>query len=144
MREERRKQVFFRLRVVATLCALLLGWLSPVSPLLADDPDVCQMECCVAEGHCCCATRKPFVEGQLPNQNGQPILSDKALNAACPPQCAQPASGFQKLQVAKPLVVKSAGEAEVARLIYARTPHCARDTLTDESSAPRAPPLPLL
>jgi hypothetical protein len=144
MNQDGRKRVFTRLRVAAAVFALLLGWLLPALPLLANEPDVCSMECCVAEGHCCCATRKPFVKGHIPGADGRPVISEKELTASCPPQCAQPASGFHHLQFPKAAIVKYAGEVNVAQLIYARVPHFARDALADDPAAPRAPPLALL
>jgi hypothetical protein len=123
---------------------LLLGWLAPVLPLTATDPDFCSMECCVAEGHCCCAARKPFVKGQVPGADGHPVISEKELNASCPLRCAQPASSFHHLQFPKSPIVKYAGEVDVAQSIYARTLRFARDALADDHAAPRAPPVAFL
>jgi hypothetical protein len=55
MKKDVRKRIFTRLQASAVIFALMLGWLSPVAPLMANEPDFCSMECCVAEGHCCCA-----------------------------------------------------------------------------------------
>jgi hypothetical protein len=144
MNQDARKRIFTRLHASAAMFALLLGWLSPVLPLMRDDPDVCAMECCVAEGHCCCATRKPFVEGHLPGANGGPVISEKELTASCPPQCARPISSFHHLQFPKAPIVKHAGEVDVAQLIYARTLRFARDALANDPAVPRAPPVALL
>ncbi|MEP7337930.1 MAG: hypothetical protein ABI977_09310, partial [Acidobacteriota bacterium] len=51
------------LRAASALLIFLLGWSALPAVMLAQEPDTCWMECCVAEGHCCCATAKPFVEG---------------------------------------------------------------------------------
>jgi hypothetical protein len=144
MNQDGRKRVFTRLRASAALLALLLGWLSPALRLMASEPDVCRMECCVAEGHCCCASHKPFVKGHVPGADGRPAVSEKELTASCPLRCAQPSSGFHHLQFPKAPIVKYAGEVDVAQSIYARTPHFARDTLADDHAAPRAPPIALL
>jgi hypothetical protein len=144
MNQDGRKRDFTRLRVTAAVFALLLGWLAPVLPLAASEPDVCAMECCVAEGHCCCAARKPFVKGHVPGEDGRPVISEKELTAPCQPQCAQLASGFHPLQFPKAPVVKYAGEVDVAQSIYARTPRFARDALADDHATPRAPPFSLL
>ena len=144
MNQDGRKRVFTRLRVTAAVITLLLGWLAPTLPLAASEPDVCAMECCVAEGHCCCAARKHFVKGHVPGADGQPVFSEKELTASCQPQCAQPASGFHHLQFSKAPIVKYAGEVDLAQSIYARTPRFARDALADDHAAPRAPPVPLL
>ena len=144
MNQDGRKRIFTRLRTSAAMFALLLGWLSPVLPWIRDDPDVCAMECCVAEGHCCCATRKPFVKGHIPGADGQPVISEKDLTASCPPQCARLASGFYHLQFTKAAVVKYASEVDVAQLIYARTLRLGRDAIANDPAAPRAPPVALL
>lgn len=52
------------LRAASALLIFLLGWSALPATMLAQVPDTCSMECCIAEGHCCCATVKPFVEGQ--------------------------------------------------------------------------------
>jgi hypothetical protein len=144
MNQDGRKRIFTRLRATAAMFALLLGWLSPVLPLTANEPDFCSMECCVAEGHCCCAARKPFVKGQVPGADGRPVISENELKSSCPVRCAQTSSGFHHLQFPKAAVVKYASEVDVAQSIYARTPRFARDALADDHSAPRAPPVTLL
>lgn len=141
MKKDVRKRIFTRLQASAVMFALLLGWVSPVTPLMANEPDFCSMECCVAEGHCCCAERKPFVEGRLPGSDGKPVISEKELTAPCPLQCAQPGSGYHHLRLHKAAIVKYSGVADTSRLIYSLTPHFARDSLVDQSTALRAPPL---
>ncbi|HEU0173849.1 MAG TPA: hypothetical protein VFV58_06265 [Blastocatellia bacterium] len=144
MNQDGRKRVFARLHAAAAVFALLLSWLSPALRLMANEPDVCGMACCVAEGHCCCAKRKHFVKGHVPGADGRPAISENELKASCPLRCAQPASGFHHLQFPKAPIVKYAGEVDVAQSIYARTPRFARDALADDHAAPRAPPLSLL
>jgi hypothetical protein len=141
---DRRKQAFFRLRAALVALALLIGRLGPALPLAAGESEVCAMECCVAEGHCCCAARKPFVKGHEPGADGQPVISEVELTASCPPRCSQPASGFHHFQFHKAVVVKYAGEVDPAQAIYAQTPRFARDALADGHAAPRAPPVALL
>jgi hypothetical protein len=144
MNQDGRKRIFTRLRATAAMFALLLGWLSPVLPLTANEPDFCSMECCVAEGHCCCAARKHFVKGHVPGADGRPAISEKELTASCPLRCAQLASGFHHLQFPKAPIMKYAGEVDVAQSIYARSPRFARDALAGAPAAPRAPPVTLL
>jgi hypothetical protein len=144
MNQDGRKRDFTRLRITAAVFALLLGWLAPMLPQAVSEPDVCGMECCVAAGHCCCAARKHFVKGHLPGADGRPVISEKEVTASCPMRCAQPASGFHHLQFPKAPIVKYAGEVDVAQAIYARTPRFARDALSDDHAAPRAPPFSLL
>jgi hypothetical protein len=144
MNHDGRKRVFARFRAAAAMVALLLGWLAPVLPLMANEPDVCGMACCVAEGHCCCARRKHFVKGHVPGEDGRPAISENELKTSCPLRCAQPAYGFHHLQFPKAPIVKYPGEVDVAQSIYARTPRFARDALADDHAAPRAPPFSLL
>jgi len=144
MNQDGRKRVFARLRAAAAVFALLLSWLSPALRLMATEPDVCGMACCVAEGHCCCAKRKHFVKGHVPGADGRPAISENELKASCSLRCAQPSSGFHHLQFPKAPIVKYAGEVDVAQSIYARTPRFARDALADDHAAPRAPPFSLL
>ncbi|MBO0726611.1 MAG: hypothetical protein J2P52_13495 [Blastocatellia bacterium] len=144
MNQDGRKRVFARLRAAAAVFALLLSCLSPALRLMANEPDVCGMACCVAEGHCCCAKRKHFVKGHVPGEDGRPAILENELKASCPLRCAQLASGFHHLQFPKSPIVKYAGEVDVAQAIYARTPRFARDALADDHAAPRAPPFSLL
>jgi hypothetical protein len=141
---DRRKQAFFRLRAALVALALLIGWLGPALPLAASESEVCAMECCVAEGHCCCAARKPFVKGRVPGADGRPVISEVEITASCPPRCAQPASSFHHLQFHKAVVVKYAGGADSALSIYARAPRFARGAPAYDTAAPRAPPVALL
>jgi hypothetical protein len=141
---DRRKQALFMLNAAFLALALLIGWLGPALPLVEGDSEFCAMECCVAEGHCCCAARKPFVKGQVPGADGRPVISDVELTASCPPRCAQPASGIHHLQFHKAVVVKYAGVVGAAQAIYARAPRFARSALADNPAVPRAPPVALL
>ncbi|MBL8172381.1 MAG: hypothetical protein JNJ50_29750 [Acidobacteria bacterium] len=69
-------------RALAALALLLLSWsASPVS-LLASEPDYCAMECCVADGHCCCASRKLYVAGE--ERDEHPTWQTARLEAPCP------------------------------------------------------------
>jgi hypothetical protein len=132
------------LRAAAAAFALLLGWLGPSLSLAASESEVCVMECCVAEGHCCCSARKPFVKGRAPGEDGQPVISENELRASCPPRCVQPAYGSHHLKFHKAAVVKYSAEADVSQSIYRRTPRFARGALADDPAAPRAPPVTLL
>jgi len=61
---DRRQWKKINLRAAGALLLFLLTWLSVPAAMLAQQPDVCSMECCVAEGHCCCASQRLWVEGQ--------------------------------------------------------------------------------
>jgi hypothetical protein len=58
-----RRWTKINLRAAGALLIFLVAWSALPVAMLAQESDVCSMECCVAEGHCCCATHKPFVEG---------------------------------------------------------------------------------
>src|SRR5215468_2380716 len=64
-------KTWLRLRGAISALALAMGWLSVPFSLASREPDVCEMECCVSEGHCCCAARKPFVKGHVPGADGR-------------------------------------------------------------------------
>jgi hypothetical protein len=144
MKKDVRKIIFTRLQAFVMAFALMLAWVSPVAPLMANEPEFCSMECCVAEGHCCCAERKPFVEGNLPGSDGKPVISENKITSPCPLQCTQPGYGYHHFRFQNAALVKYSGVADTSQLIYSQTPHFARDSLADESTAPRAPPSALL
>lgn len=81
-----------RLRAAAALLALALGCFSAPISLAADEPDVCSMECCVAEGHCCCAAAKPFVEGKDYGDVAKFNLPEFRSSCPCP---ATPLSSYK-------------------------------------------------
>jgi hypothetical protein len=83
-----KQKIWFRLRVAVTALALALGWISVPLTLATMEPDVCEMECCIAEGHCCCATRRPYVKGHEPKPGDVSLTFEKALTDTCPAGCA--------------------------------------------------------
>lgn len=70
------------IRAAAGAMLLLFSVLATPVSLASSEPEFCSMECCVAEGHCCCAARKPWVEGQKPGDS--PIVSQHQVSAKCP------------------------------------------------------------
>ncbi len=74
------------IRAAAGAMLLLFNWLAVPVSLASSEPEFCSMECCVAEGHCCCAARKPWVEGQKPD--GLPIVAQHQVSSKCPYSCA--------------------------------------------------------
>src|ERR687888_1251558 len=81
-------KIWPRLRVAVAALALTLGWISVPLSLAAWEPDVCEMECCIAAGHCCCATRHPYVKGHEPKPGDISITVETALTGLCPAGCA--------------------------------------------------------
>lgn len=72
------------------LMLFLLSWSAAPVSLFATEPDVCSMECCVAEGHCCCAAKKLWVEGQ--NHGGIREIGSPEIQASCPCPVTPPSS----------------------------------------------------
>jgi hypothetical protein len=76
------------LRAVVVALALALGWLSAPLSLVFWEPDVCEMECCIAAGHCCCAKRHAYVKGHEPKPGEVSVDVETALTIPCPAGCA--------------------------------------------------------
>ena len=85
-------KTWLRLRAAVAAMALALSWLSAPLSLASWEPDVCEMECCIAEGHCCCATRRAYVKGREPKPGDVSVTLKTTLTKPCPAGCA--ASGI--------------------------------------------------
>jgi hypothetical protein len=70
------------LRAAGALLVFLLSWVSAPVAMLAQQPDTCSMECCIAEGHCCCAAPKLWVEGQDHSNVGE--IEQNQIDSSCP------------------------------------------------------------
>jgi hypothetical protein len=81
-------KIRFRLYVAMATLTLALGWVSVPLSLAAWEPDVCEMECCIAEGHCCCATRHAYVKGREPKPGEFAFNTGAGLAIPCPASCA--------------------------------------------------------
>src|SRR5262245_15572261 len=81
-------KTWLTLRAAVAAVALALGWLSVPLSLASWEPDVCEMECCIAEGHCCCATRRAYVKGHEPKPGEVSISIETSLTHPCPAGCA--------------------------------------------------------
>lgn len=88
----RRQQQWLRSRAALAILLVALGWLAVPVSLAAQKSDVCEMECCVADGHCCCAAHRTYVAGQIPD--GGDIVTVPELFAPCPAKCASAATSF--------------------------------------------------
>jgi hypothetical protein len=76
-------KIRFRLRVASVALALALGWISVPLALASWELDVCEKECCIAEGYCCCATRHAYVKGREP-KSGEILLNfQTSLTKSC-------------------------------------------------------------
>jgi hypothetical protein len=85
-------KTWLRLRAVVVTLALALSWLSTPISLAFWEPDVCEMECCIAEGHCCCATRHAYVKGREPKPGDVSLTIETTSTRPCAAGCA--ASGI--------------------------------------------------
>jgi hypothetical protein len=128
------------LRAAIAVLALALGWLSAPLSLAFWEPDVCEMECCIAEGHCCCATRHAYVKGHEPKPGEVSLTTETTLTNPCPVGCA--ASGIS----AKKNSPRAAyAQAPVTTFTYVPS-HLYRDRFlfrrqfAAQPSSPRAPP----
>src|SRR5262249_17634893 len=88
-------------RGMVAAVALLVTTLSPSISLFASEPEFCEMACCIAEGHCCCASRKPWVKGQKPGDH--PIIEPVEIKSQSCYSCAPPSSSnFIPREMARP------------------------------------------
>jgi hypothetical protein len=132
-----------RLRLHALIVALLLAlsWVSVPISLATWEPDVCEMECCIAAGHCCCATRHAYVKGREPKPGEIRLSLETTLTAPCPASCAGSTTAAQKLiQRATP------APQPLPTLVSIPLPYDLEQippgyTFAARPSAPRAPPL---
>ncbi|MDX2044362.1 MAG: hypothetical protein SF097_24345 [Acidobacteriota bacterium] len=80
------------LRAAGALLIFLLSWIAVPASMLVEHSaeEFCSMECCVADGHCCCAASKPFVEGK--DYSDIPKLALPELTSQCPCPATPPSS----------------------------------------------------
>ncbi|HZF40640.1 MAG TPA: hypothetical protein VE715_17595 [Blastocatellia bacterium] len=128
-------------RAIFAALALLVTTLSPALSLLASEPEFCEMACCVAEGHCCCAARKPWVKGR--KQDGHPIIEPVELRSQSCYSCAPPSSSnFISREIARP----AAHDFDLARrhAFAYHNPLRAHRSIWFTPTPPRAPPALLI
>src|SRR5215510_12277676 len=88
-------------RAIIAALALFLTSLSPVFSLAASEPEFCEMACCMAEGHCCCASRKPWVKGQKPDDH--PVIEPVEIRSqSCYSYTPPSSSNFIPRETARP------------------------------------------
>jgi hypothetical protein len=135
-----KQKIRFRLRAAIVLLTLALGWLSTPLALSAWEPDVCEMECCIAEGHCCCATRRPYVKGKEPKPGEVAFNFETELTGPCPAAC--PVSGVSAKNKLFSVAREQASLALFAAIqpvLYWR-PILPDHQSTAQPSSPRSPP----
>src|SRR5215475_2790501 len=88
-------------RAIMAALALLVTSLSPALSLSASEPEFCEMACCIAHGHCCCAARKPWVKGQKPDD--RPVIEQVEIQSpSCCPGAPPSSSNFITREIARP------------------------------------------
>jgi hypothetical protein len=131
---------WIRFQVAASMLMLFLGWIAVPLSLASIEPLVCEMECCIAEGHCCCAARRPYVKGHEPKPGVVSLTVESILTDSCPAGCV--ASGIsvknnllRVTQAQAPLVTLES----ISREHY-QSPFLLDHQFADQPSSPRAPP----
>jgi hypothetical protein len=124
-------------RAIFAALALLLTSLSPAISLSASEPEFCEMACCIADGHCCCAARKPWVKGQRPGD--RPVIEPVEIRSQSCYSCTPPASSsFISRETARP----AADDLDLKRRrVFAYHDPCrAHHFIWFTPTPPRAPP----
>ncbi len=145
------RKILYITRVMIALCILLFCSPAPAVNLMVSEPDTCGMECCINAGVCyCISSHSPdrietlnsegIENDEFAGKSHHSAISASIMSSSCPAQCAQLPSGFQNLSDAKACISEYAISFSNTPLIFIRTSHFARDTISEYSSIPRAPP----
>jgi hypothetical protein len=135
-----KQKIWLGLRSAVAALVLALGWISTPLSLAAIEPDVCEMECCIAEGHCCCAVRRPYVKGNEPKPGAVSITIETALTDPCPAGWTSSGiSAKNKLHRAAPAPASLVTLASIRPELY-QSPFLLDHQYTAQPSSPRAPP----
>lgn len=128
-------------RAIFAALALIVTCLSPALSLAASEPEFCEMACCVAEGHCCCAARKLWVKGQKPDSH--PTIEPVEIKSQSCYSCAPPSSSnFTSREIARPAAT-SFDLAQRHAFGY-HNPALAHHSIWFTPTPPRAPPALLI
>ena len=124
-------------RAIMAALALLVTSLSPALSLAASEPEFCEMACCVAEGHCCCAARKPWVKGQKPDD--RPIIEPVEIRSQSCYFCTPPSSSNL---ISREMTRPAAPDFDLARryIFTYHGPPRAHHSIWFTPTPPRAPP----
>jgi hypothetical protein len=136
-----RSQTGIRLRAALAMLLLLVGAIAPAARLWAPEPVTCGMACCEASGVCYCRHNHAGEAEAAGADTGTAKLTAVVISSSCPAQCAKLPAGFQKHSIARAHPPRFAFVASATRQLFIHTPFLARDTLTAEAHAPRAPPV---
>jgi hypothetical protein len=133
----RRRRLIRAIRAAAGAMLLLFNGLAAPVSLAASEPEFCSMECCVAEGHCCCAARKPWVAGQ--KTGGVPTVAQSQITSKYPYSCASSSKPNHSLRmIARPVAHDHAFAKRIPASYGASTP--IHNSAWFALSSPRAPP----
>jgi hypothetical protein len=124
-------------RAIFAALTLLFACLPPALSISASEPEFCGMACCVAEGHCCCAARKPWVKGRKPGDH--PIIEPAEIGAQSCYSCDTPSSSnFIPREIDRP----AAHDFDLARdhAFGYHNPLRAHHFIWFTPTPPRAPP----
>ena len=133
-------KIRIRLHVAAAALIIFLGWVSVPISLASIEPLVCEMECCIAEGHCCCAVRRPYVKGREPKPGVVSLTNETSLTNSCPTDCT--ASGVSAKNYLPRTVHTQAPILTLTSIPLDRyqSPLLLEHQLAAQPSSPRAPP----
>jgi hypothetical protein len=133
-------KAWLRFRAAVAALALALGWFSAPLSLVFWEPDVCEMECCIAAGHCCCATRHAYVKGHEPKPGDVSVNVETTLTNRCPAGCAAPGISSQNnlLRAAHAPALLTTS-AHIPPSLY-RDQFLFDHQFASQPSSPRAPP----
>jgi hypothetical protein len=141
-------QTGYRLRAALVMLMLLFGAIAPSARMWLPEPVTCGMVCCEESGVCYCQTHHTGhseATGESEPAGSQVAKLNKvSIGRSCPAQCAQLPAGFQKHSLTRAQSLRLAFVAGLACRPFNHTSFLARDTLTVEAHAPRAPPIILL
>jgi hypothetical protein len=125
------------IRATVGAMLLLFNGLSAQVSLTSSESEFCSMECCVAEGHCCCATRKPWVAGQ--KTDGGPTVAQNQISSKCPYSCAPSSKPSHSMRmIARPVARDHAFAKKIPASYGAST--LIHNSAWFALDSPRAPP----
>lgn len=77
-------KTWYKLYIASTVLMVMLASIAVPLSLAIQDPNVCEMACCVAQERCCCSARRAYVRGHEPGPDDLAIDSGISLANACP------------------------------------------------------------
>ncbi len=132
--------IWFRLHVSAATLLLVLSWISVPLSLAAREPDVCEVECCIAKGKCCCAIRRTYVKGHEPKPGVVSLNVESKMTIPCPASCS-PSGISAKNNLPRATLANAPIVTPTSILIQNRRDRLLPNhQIAAQPSSPRAPP----